>query len=58
MCSKEKCCKNCKYLGFYDCYLCLHPDIEDLKTIDNLKSSCYKYKERNSKFWLYENAPF
>ena len=58
MCSKEKCCKNCEHLRFYDCYLCAHPEIEDLKIIDDLKSSCNKYKERDSKFCLYKNASF
>jgi len=49
----KKCCKQCRKLNFYDCYLC-----DRTGEYVDLDGYCKYYKRRIGKFWTYINSPF
>jgi hypothetical protein len=54
--SKNKCCKNCRRLYFFDWYFCGRNGIY-IEDVD-LKCHCKYYKRRIGKFWIGEDGEF
>ena len=55
----KKCCKKCRFLNYYDGYICGNELSKKDTIIENIdKEVCNQFNKRQGKFWLYKNSKF